>query len=100
MQHCNPGFAVDLQAQPGIRRLQRLTSWLAIMHKGNYAPVFRPPGENNRHENAPEARFSASAHRLIPPSISFIVYAGIASVSVGSLFLAGIVPGLLMAPRA
>jgi len=33
---------------------------------------------------------------VIPPSIPFVVYAGIAGVSVGSLFLAGIVPGILM----
>lgn len=34
---------------------------------------------------------------LIPPSILLIVYAFIAEVSVGSLFLAAIVPGLLLA---
>jgi len=34
---------------------------------------------------------------LIPPSIVFIVYAMTASVSVGDLFIAGIIPGLLLA---
>ena len=34
---------------------------------------------------------------LIPPSIIFIVYGSLADVSVGKLFLAGLVPGLLMA---
>ena len=34
---------------------------------------------------------------IIPPSIAFIVYGNIASVSVGALFLGGIIPGLLIA---
>ena len=33
---------------------------------------------------------------LIPPSIIMIIYAGIAEVSVGKLFMAGIIPGLLL----
>lgn len=33
---------------------------------------------------------------IIPPSISFVVYSSIANVSVGTLFMAGIIPGLLM----
>ena len=34
---------------------------------------------------------------VIPPSIAFIVYGGIANVSVSALFAAGIVPGLIVA---
>lgn len=34
---------------------------------------------------------------IIPPSIAFIVYGMIANVSIGTLFAAGIVPGILMA---
>jgi len=34
---------------------------------------------------------------LIPPSIIFIVYGSLADVSVGKLFLAGLIPGLAMA---
>ncbi|MBG0775988.1 MAG: TRAP transporter large permease [Desulfovibrionaceae bacterium] len=34
---------------------------------------------------------------LIPPSISFIIYGAIAGVSVGKLFIGGIVPGLVLA---
>ena len=34
---------------------------------------------------------------VIPPSIPFVIYGALANVSVGALFLAGIVPGLLMA---
>lgn len=33
---------------------------------------------------------------IIPPSISFIVYGSITGVSIGNLFIAGIIPGLLM----
>jgi tripartite ATP-independent transporter DctM subunit len=34
---------------------------------------------------------------IIPPSIPMVLYGSIAGVSIGSLFLAGIVPGILMA---
>ncbi len=34
---------------------------------------------------------------LIPPSLLFIVYGIIAQVSIGHLFIAGILPGLLLA---
>ena len=40
---------------------------------------------------------SATIAAIIPPSIPFIIYAVIANVSVGAMFLAGIVPGLMMA---
>lgn len=33
---------------------------------------------------------------VIPPSIAFVVYGSVASVSISEMFLAGIVPGLLM----
>lgn len=33
---------------------------------------------------------------IIPPSIAFIIYGVIANVSIGALFLAGVVPGLLL----
>lgn len=33
---------------------------------------------------------------IIPPSIAFVVYGAIAGVSIGKLFIAGIIPGLLM----
>ena len=34
---------------------------------------------------------------IIPPSILMIVWGGILTVSIGALFLAGIIPGLLLA---
>lgn len=40
---------------------------------------------------------SASLGIVIPPSIPMVVFATTASVSVGSLFMAGVVPGILMA---
>jgi tripartite ATP-independent transporter DctM subunit len=39
---------------------------------------------------------AATIGPVIPPSIPMIIYAVVAEVSVGSLFLAGVVPGLLM----
>lgn len=33
---------------------------------------------------------------MIPPSIPFVIYGGITGVSVGRLFLGGVVPGVLM----
>jgi C4-dicarboxylate transporter DctM subunit len=33
---------------------------------------------------------------IIPPSVAFVVYGAIAEVSIGKIFVAGIVPGLLM----
>ncbi|GAB6088927.1 TRAP transporter large permease [Spirochaeta dissipatitropha] len=39
---------------------------------------------------------SSDVALLIPPSIGFIVYGVVTSTSIGSLFLAGIVPGLLI----
>lgn len=40
---------------------------------------------------------SATLANLIPPSLGLIIYAALASVSVGALFVATIVPGLLVA---
>ncbi|KUL94750.1 hypothetical protein DK26_17910 [Bosea sp. WAO] len=40
---------------------------------------------------------SATIGPIIPPSIPFVIYGSLANVSVGALFMAGVVPGLLMA---
>jgi TRAP-type C4-dicarboxylate transport system permease large subunit len=40
---------------------------------------------------------SATLGPIIPPSLPFVIYGMMANVSVGALFLAGIMPGLLMA---
>jgi tripartite ATP-independent transporter DctM subunit len=39
---------------------------------------------------------SSTIGPIVPPSIPFVLYGSLASVSVGTLFLAGVVPGLLM----
>lgn len=39
---------------------------------------------------------SATVGPIIPPSVLFVVYGSLTGVSVGDLFLAGIVPGLIM----
>ncbi|PRY22247.1 tripartite ATP-independent transporter DctM subunit [Aliiruegeria haliotis] len=40
---------------------------------------------------------SSAIGPIIPPSIPFVLYGAIAEVSVGQLFMAGIIPGLLLA---
>src|SRR5215218_340963 len=40
---------------------------------------------------------SATLGPIIPPSLPFVIYALFANVSVGALFLAGILPGMVMA---
>ena len=40
---------------------------------------------------------SSTIGPVVPPSIPFVIYGSIANVSVGALFLAGIVPGIVMA---
>ena len=40
---------------------------------------------------------SATLGPIIPPSLPFVIYGMMANVSVGALFLAGIMPGMLMA---
>jgi C4-dicarboxylate transporter DctM subunit len=39
---------------------------------------------------------AATAGPLIPPSIMFVLYGAIANVSIGQLFIAGVVPGLIV----
>lgn len=65
----------------GLGRLQ-----VEMMTRGGYPPAFA----------AALGAAAATIGPVIPPSIPFVVYGGIAGVSVGALFLAGIVPGLLM----
>ncbi len=58
-----------------------------------------PEMKNKRYDGGFAAAVSASAGSIgviIPPSIPFVLYGVIGSVSVGSMFLAGIIPGILL----
>ncbi len=58
-----------------------------------------PEMEKRGYDKPFAAALSATAGTIgviIPPSIPFVVYAVVASASVGDLFLAGIVPGILI----
>jgi tripartite ATP-independent transporter DctM subunit len=57
------------------------------MVKANYSPAFA----------AVITSCAAIITALIPPSIGLIIYAYIADVSVGRLFIGGIIPGLMLA---
>jgi C4-dicarboxylate transporter DctM subunit len=57
-----------------------------MMRKGGYGNGF----------SAAITGAAATIGPVIPPSIPFVVYGSIAGVSIGNLFLAGVVPGLLM----
>ena len=50
----------------------------------------------DKHFAAATIATSADLSIIIPPSIAFIIYGNITSVSVSALFVAGIVPGILM----
>ena len=53
--------------------------------------------KNGYHKNFATAVVAASGGigMIIPPSIPFVIYAMLAEVSVGGMFLAGIIPGIL-----
>jgi len=60
---------------------------IEIMRRGGYPHAF----------SAVVTATSATIGPIIPPSIPLVVYASIANVSVGKLFVAGFLPGILMA---
>lgn len=67
---------------------------------GPGAVLIRMMTQDNRYPAGFAAALTASAATLapiIPPSIPMILYAVIANVSVGALFAAGVIPGLMMA---
>ncbi|MGH7265630.1 MAG: TRAP transporter large permease [Candidatus Rokuibacteriota bacterium] len=59
---------------------------LPAMKKEGYPPAF----------SAALTSSTASIGIIIPPSIPMIIYGAVAGVSVGALFIAGIVPGILV----
>lgn len=61
--------------------------------------ILVPAMQKAGHEDGPASALMATAGSIgiiIPPSIVFIVYASITGVSTSDLFMAGIIPGLLM----
>jgi tripartite ATP-independent transporter DctM subunit len=60
-----------------------------------FVPVMVKSGYSKAFATAVTAA-SATIGPIIPPSIIFVVYGWLAGVSIGKLFLAGAVPGLLM----
>jgi tripartite ATP-independent transporter DctM subunit len=64
------------------------------------AKLMIPEMERRGYDRPFSAALTASAStlaNLIPPSLGLIIYAALASVSVGALFIATIVPGLMVA---
>lgn len=61
--------------------------------------IFIPSMENEGYDKGTAVGVTAASSTLgsiIPPSITMVVYAGIANVGTGALFLTGILPGILL----
>ncbi|WP_317853890.1 TRAP transporter large permease [Chakrabartyella piscis] len=61
--------------------------------------VFIPSMEKEGYDKGTAVGVTAASSTLgsiIPPSITMVVYAGIANVSTGALFMSGLVPGILL----
>lgn len=74
-------------------------SGAALSDVAGLGSVFIPAMEKNGYERKFAAAITATSSiqgPLIPPSIIIVVYAGIMGTSVGALFAAGIVPGVLI----
>lgn len=58
-----------------------------------------PSMKNNKYDLGFSAAITASAGSigvLIPPSIPFVMYGVVGTVSIGSMFIAGIIPGIIL----
>lgn len=61
--------------------------------------IFIPSMEKQGYDKGTSVGVTAASSTLgsiIPPSITMVVYAGIANISTGALFMTGIVPGILL----
>ena len=74
------GSAIADAAGPGIVSIR-------MMEKNGYSPEFA----------GALTAASSTIGPIIPPSIPLVIYAMVSSASVGALFLAGVIPGLMMA---
>lgn len=68
---------------------------VAAITSSSIAPEMRRFGYSNPFASALSAA-SATMGPIIPPSLVLIIYAVAANVSVGALFIAGVIPGLLL----
>ncbi len=74
-------------------------SGAAIADAAAVGSVLIPAMTRNRYNRGFAAAVNAAAATVgpvIPPSVGFIIYASLSGVSVGKLFLAGAIPGLIM----
>ncbi|MET0509632.1 MAG: TRAP transporter large permease [Burkholderiaceae bacterium] len=74
------GSAIADAAGPGIVSIR-------MMEKNGYSPAF----------SGALTAASSTIGPIIPPSIPLVIYAMLSGASVGALFLAGVIPGLMMA---
>lgn len=61
--------------------------------------IFIPSMEKQGYDKGTSVGVTAASSTLgsiIPPSITMVVYAGIANVSTGALFMSGLIPGILL----
>ena len=86
--------------QRGVRRRHRRIDRLCRgVHQGR-RPRDDPPGLSSRVSRSGWWRAARCSAMLIPPSLLLIIYGLLAEQSIGDLFIAGIVPGLLLAPSS
>lgn len=64
---------------------------------GNMIPAMVDEGHYDKAYGTGLAAVAGALGIIIPPSIPFVVFASVTSASVGDLFLAGIIPGVLVA---
>lgn len=77
-----------------------MVSGAAIANAAAIGPTMIPMMEKKGYPKEFAAALNAAAAivgPVIPPSVGFIIYASVSGVSVGKLFLAGTIPGIILA---
>ena len=64
---------------------------------GNMIPAMEKEGHYDKAYATGLASIAGALGIIIPPSIPFVVFASVTSASVGSLFIAGVIPGVIVA---
>ena len=64
---------------------------------GNMIPAMEKEGHYDKAYATGLASIAGALGIIIPPSIPFVVFASVTSASVGSLFIAGVIPGIIVA---